>query len=77
MRFFDADGRPVASHFDDRVIGIGPDTLRSVPPAGRGGRRAAAGGGRRKHNAIRAALVGGWVNVLITDTETVEAVLAD
>lgn len=70
LRFFDADGRPVASDFDDRVIGIGPETLRAVP------RRVGVAGGRRKHSAIRAALVGGWVNVLITDTETAEAVLA-
>jgi DNA-binding transcriptional regulator LsrR (DeoR family) len=33
-------------------------------------------GGPRKHSAIRAAVLGGWVNLLVTDVDTAEALLA-
>ncbi|HWS56957.1 MAG TPA: sugar-binding transcriptional regulator [Actinotalea sp.] len=71
LRFFDADGVPVRSAVDDRVIGIGADALREVR------RRVAVAGGARKHSAIRAALRGGWVNVLITDVDEAQRLLAD
>ena len=63
IRFFDSDGRHIDSELDDRVLGIGADTLRSIP------RRVAVAGGGRKSTAIKAALRGGWVNVLITDLQ--------
>ena len=63
MRFFDAAGEHIESSFDDRVLGIGAETLRKVP------RRVAVAGGLRKSPAIEAALRGGWVNVLITDLQ--------
>lgn len=61
FRFFDADGAPVRSDVDDRVIGISVEQIRQVP------RRVGIAGGRRKHAAIQAALRGDWVNVLVTD----------
>jgi DNA-binding transcriptional regulator LsrR (DeoR family) len=61
FRFFDADGVPVRSKFDQRVIGVTPKELLAVP------RRIGVAGGARKFSAIRAALLGGWVNILITD----------
>jgi DNA-binding transcriptional regulator LsrR (DeoR family) len=61
LHFFDEQGQVVASPFDDRVLGIDLETLRKVP------RVVAVAGGDRKYTAIRAALLGGWVNVLITD----------
>jgi len=64
LRFFDAAGEPVRSDIDARVVGISSETLLSVP------RRVGVAGGPRKHSAIRAALLGGWVNVLVTDTGT-------
>ena len=64
MRYFDADGKPVESHLDDRVLGIDSATLRGIP------RRIGVAGGRRKHGAIRAALLGGWINTLVTDSVT-------
>ncbi len=63
LRFFDVDGTPVRTAIDDRVIGIDLDQLRGIP------RRVAVAGGATKHLAIRAALRGGWVNVLITDLD--------
>ncbi len=71
LRFFDAEGEPVRSAVDARVIGIDPEQLREIP------RRVGVAGGERKHSAIRAALLGGWVNVLVTDREEAERLLAD
>lgn len=70
LRFFDEDGRPVVTDLDDRVIGISPDALRAIP------RRIAVAGGVRKVAAIRGALRGGWVSVLITDVRTARALVA-
>ncbi len=64
MRFFDAQGRALKSHLDDRVVGIDSKTLRNIP------RRVGVAGGSRKHEAIRGALLGGWINVLVTDLST-------
>jgi DNA-binding transcriptional regulator LsrR (DeoR family) len=61
-RFFDASGAHVPSNLDERVIGIEPDQLKAIP------RRIGVAGGVRKLAALRGALLGGWVNVLITDT---------
>lgn len=71
LRFFDEHGRLVESDFNDRVLGITPDQLRQVP------RRIAVAGGTEKVVAVRAALEGGWVNVLITDVETARRLLED
>jgi DNA-binding transcriptional regulator LsrR (DeoR family) len=70
LRFFDAAGHHVDSGLDGRVIGIDPETLLAVP------RRVGVAGGPRKHSAIRAAVLGGWVNVLVTDVDTARALLA-
>jgi DNA-binding transcriptional regulator LsrR (DeoR family) len=69
-RFFDPGGDLVPSGLDDRVLGIHPTTLRAVP------RRIGFAGGAAKHDAIRAAVVGGWVNVLVTDIATAQVLLA-
>jgi DNA-binding transcriptional regulator LsrR (DeoR family) len=69
LRYFDSAGVLVRSDLDDRVVGIGPDALRRIP------RRIGIAGGESKHAAVHAALSGGWVNVLLTDTGTAEALL--
>ena len=66
LRFFDGDGAWIHSAFDDRVIGAGERALRRIP------RRIAIAGGLAKCEAIRAALLGGWVNVLVTDLAVAE-----
>ncbi|WP_433380912.1 sugar-binding transcriptional regulator [Actinoplanes sp. CA-142083] len=70
IRFFDSDGVHIDSDLDDRVLGIAADTLRAVP------RRVAVAGGTRKSTAIRAALRGGWANVLITDLQVARSLMA-
>ncbi|HVK34549.1 MAG TPA: sugar-binding domain-containing protein [Microlunatus sp.] len=69
-RFFDADGHLVPSDLDARVVGIAPDSFRRIP------RRIGLAGGERKHAAIRAAIAGNWVNVVITDLTTARALVA-
>ena len=71
LRFFDAEGAHVSTGYDARIVGADLERLRLIP------RRVAAAGGERKHAAIRAALRGHWVNVLITDVHTARALLAD
>lgn len=70
LRFFDADGTPVRSGFDDRVIAATLEQLRRVP------RSVGIAGGPAKLDAIRGALAGGWINVLITDRFTAERLAA-
>ncbi|HEX4510764.1 MAG TPA: sugar-binding domain-containing protein [Burkholderiaceae bacterium] len=70
MRFYDAQGRPVSTPFDERVIGIGIDQIR------RARRRIGVAGGRRKFEAIRGALRGRWVSTLITDLDTAQRLSA-
>lgn len=69
LRFFDAAGNAVTDPLDERVIGIRLNELKTA------GRCVAVAGGSRKTAAIRAALRGGWVNTLITDRATAEALL--
>jgi DNA-binding transcriptional regulator LsrR (DeoR family) len=71
LRFFDAAGRQVVTELNDRVISIELDQLRGVP------RVVGVAGGRRKANAIRGALAGKLVNVLITDLASAEGLLAE
>ncbi len=68
-RFFDAAGAPVVTALDERVVGIDADALRAIP------RRVGIAGGERKRDAVRAAVLGGWVNVLVTDLGTAQALL--
>ena len=69
LNFFDAEGAHVESDLVGRTLGIDEATLKAIP------RRIGVAGGARKHAAIRAALVGGWCDVLITDAHTAEELL--
>ena len=66
LRFFDANGAPVVTPLNDRVIAIELSDLKRVD------RVVGIAGGRRKFAAIRGALRGRRVNVLITDKGTAE-----
>lgn len=69
LRFFDAAGQPVVTPLNDRVISMELSELRKVP------RVIGVAGGRRKTGAIRGALAGKLINVLITDRATAERLL--
>lgn len=69
LHFFDAAGKPVATPLDDRVISMNLQQLRQVK------RVVGIAGGSRKTEAIRSALRGRLVNVLITDRGTAERLL--
>ena len=70
LRFFDAQGCPVVSDIDRRVIGITLEQLAQVR------RVVGIAGGPGKLRAIQGALRGKLVNVLITDSLTAENLLA-
>jgi DNA-binding transcriptional regulator LsrR (DeoR family) len=67
-RFFDAQGTPI--DIGAGVLGISLDQLRSLDGV------VAIAGGLEKAPAILAALRGGYIGTLITDTVTARAVLA-
>ena len=62
LNFFDAEGHEVQSDLGGRTLGIDAGTLKSIR------RRIGVAGGLRKTDAIRAALRGGWCDVLVTDS---------
>jgi lsr operon transcriptional repressor len=62
--YFDANGDPVSTFLDDRVIGLGLDDLKRIPWS------VVVAGGQEKQKVVQAALQGGYFNVLITDTDT-------
>lgn len=70
-RFIDADGQPVQSELNERIIGIDLTHLHQIP------RVVGVAGGADKREAVRAALRGKLLNVLITDQVTAEALARD
>ena len=71
LRFIDAHGKPVKSELDELTIGVTLDQLSHAR------RRWAVTGGGRKLAAVRAALLGGWVDVLVTDLATARLLVKD
>jgi DNA-binding transcriptional regulator LsrR (DeoR family) len=71
LRFFDKLGAPVATAQNERVIGMELAQLR------RADRVVGVAGGARKMAAIRGALAGDLINVLITDRETARRLISD
>ena len=71
LRFIAEDGTQVRTDFDEVVVGVTLEQLR------RADRRLGVAGGRSKYRAIRAALVGGWLNVLVTDSTTARWLLTN
>jgi lsr operon transcriptional repressor len=68
--WFDAEGHVVPQATSDRRIGMDLAELRRMPHV------IGVAAGRAKASAIRAALRGGYLNVLVTDEETAEALVA-
>lgn len=70
LRFFDREGRKVRSSCDERIIGIDLPELSAIP------RVVAVAGGPRKVDAIRAAMLGGFLSILVTDNHTAATLVA-
>lgn len=71
LRFFDCEGRQVRSSCDERIIGVDLPEIAAIP------RVVGVAGGLRKVEAIRAAMLGGFVSVLVTDSHTAAALASD
>jgi len=69
MRFYDREGAPVETDLNERVIGMELAELRCVD------RAVGVAGGLRKLAAIRGAILGGLINILVTDRLVAEQLL--
>lgn len=68
-RFFDIDGREQSTAFASRIVGVELDRLRAAPLS------VGVAGGDDKVAALLGALRGSYINVLISDERTVQALL--
>ncbi len=68
-RFFDINGKSTALEFQKRLIGISREDLLNIPL------RMGVAGGDAKVNPIIGALRGKFINILITDVKTAQAIL--
>lgn len=68
-RFFDAQGNVCSEVIDNRTIGIELEDLRHKDKS------ILVAGGQRKIDAIKAALIGKYANILVTDQFTAQALL--
>lgn len=69
LRFFDANGRPVKTPLDERVIGLPLEDLKKVD------RVIALAGGAKKAAAIAGALRVGVIDMLVTDKFTAQRLI--
>jgi DNA-binding transcriptional regulator LsrR (DeoR family) len=70
LRFFDEHGQPITTAHDNRVISMSLEQLKNVK------RTVGIAGGSRKVEAIRGALEGRHINVLITDQTTAQKLVS-
>jgi DNA-binding transcriptional regulator LsrR (DeoR family) len=70
LRYFDERGEPVESDLDSRVIGLNLEEICRI------GRVIGIAGGATKIKAIHGALNGKLIDVLVTDQQTAQEVLA-
>ena len=63
------NGEILEVSLNERIIGVHINTLKDIPTV------IAVSSGSEKVEAVHAAIKGGWVNVLVSDDETIEAVL--
>lgn len=70
LQFYDKDGREEPfSFFNDRVAAMRLDQIRRIPS------KIGIAGGEKKADAVIGAVRGGFINILITDTECAKALL--
>jgi len=71
LRFFDKDGKPINSDMNERVVGITLEQIKNINEV------VAVTGGPQKVEAIRGALLGGYLDVLITDQATAKKLVSE
>jgi len=71
LRFFDAEGCPVAHEINDRIVGLTMEQIKALP------RVIGVAGGKEKFEVIRAALRGKLIKVLITDISNARRLLVE
>jgi DNA-binding transcriptional regulator LsrR (DeoR family) len=71
LRFFDAQGNPVTSPINDRVVSMSLEQLKRVE------RAIGVATGKRKYAAILGAVRGKWINVLVTDRHTAQRLMEE
>lgn len=69
LRYFDQNGNSISSELDDRVVGLTIDEIKGIPHV------VGVAGGSAKLQAIRGALKGRMIHVLITDHMTAAKLL--
>ena len=69
-RFFDISGRRQTSDFEDRIVGIELDDLRKAQVS------IGVAGGTDKVAPLLGAIRGQWINVVVTDEQTLHSILA-
>lgn len=70
-RYFDTEGQIVSHKINDRVLGIDIDHLKKIPMV------IGIAGGEYKYDAIKGALNGGFLNVLITTKDVAKKLVAE
>ncbi|MDU4998845.1 MAG: sugar-binding domain-containing protein, partial [Enterobacteriaceae bacterium] len=70
LHYYDASGKPVLTQEEDPVIGMELEQIRACQQV------IALAGGPEKHNAIRGALQGNYIDVLITDYATARSLVS-
>ena len=63
LRFINAEGQPINHELDRRIIGLTLEQYQTIP------KLIGVAGGPDKFEIVRAALLGKYINVLITDLE--------
>jgi DNA-binding transcriptional regulator LsrR (DeoR family) len=71
LRFFDAQGSTIEHEINDRIVGLTLKQITEIPSV------IGVAGGSEKFDAIRAAVRGGLINVLVTDDRTGRRLLDD
>jgi len=71
LRYFDRNGRLLESELNGRVIGLSLEEIRQINTG------VGIAGGDAKFDAVKGALLGQLINVLITDDKTAQRLLAD
>jgi len=69
LHFFDEKGEPTKTFLDNRVASMELQQLKKTE------RSIGVAGGTRKLDAIRGALIGKWINVLVTDRNTADSLV--